>query len=184
MKRTCFECGKNIIFNKDNLDEVIKFGKSYYHYDCFINACKRRSQKSNASSKKWIEALDSIDIIQQETRDYFLKNNDIQKDELYRFIIDNYNVDVLPPYVFKNLEDIYSGKRKNLVCEIPPEDLLDMWQQKINYLQKKRANNIVNGKNLTVIEQINYDMSFLVNKYDGYLKWKEQKKIIEASKKN
>lgn len=179
MKRTCTECGKNIIFSKDTINEVIKFDKLYYHYDCFISTCERKSKKSNASPK-WGKALDSIDKIQQETKDYFINcNSDLQKDEVYRFILSNYDIKTVPSYIFIKLDEIYSGKRKGLNCEIPPEDMLDMWKRKMDYLIKLRAKNIALGKNMTAAQQINYDLSVLINKYDSYLKWKEQNKIIE-----
>lgn len=180
MKRTCAECDKNILFNKDTLDQVIRFEKKHYHYDCFINACKKKSKRSNASPK-WVEALNSIEEIQQDTKNYYNCNNDLQKDEIYNFILENYNTMIVPPYVFIKLEDIYSGKRKGLTCEIPPEDILDMWKRKMTYLNKLRAKNIALGKNMTVAQQINYDLTVLVNKYDDYLRWKEQNKIVKYS---
>lgn len=178
MKRICFECGKPIEFNKDNIDEVIKFEKYCYHYDCFINACKRKIQKTNASPK-WSKALESIDIIKEETKKYFNISDDLQKDDLYQFLLSNYNIDEVPQYVFIKLQEVYSGKRKGLTCEIPPEDLLDMWKRKMNSLNKIRAKNIVLGKKMNVGQQINYDLSILVNKYDSYLKWKRKNKILE-----
>ena len=178
MKRKCKACEKDIDFNENNLDEVIRFKKAYYHYNCFVDTCKKKSKNSKASPI-WSEALESIDKIQQETKDFFKKNNDSPKDQLYRFLLENYGVMSIPTYVFKRLEDVYSGKRKGLACEIPPEDLLDMWRQKMGYLNKLRAKNKTLNKNMTTAQQINYDLSVLVNKYDDYLKWKERNKVLE-----
>ena len=89
MKRKCTECGDYMIFNKDNTNNVIRFEKKYYHHDCFLNMCKRKSEKTNASPK-WSKALASIDKIKQETKNYFDSNNDSPKDILYRFILSNY----------------------------------------------------------------------------------------------
>lgn len=185
MERTCYECGENIIFDKANMDNIIKFEKKYYHFPCFINTCKRKSSRSNAAPK-WGVALESIDELQEKTKKFFNSNNDIEKDQVYQFIIDNYDIETVPNYIFIKLNEIYSGKRKGLTNEIPPEDLLDMWKQKKSngFLDKIRAKNIVKNKKMSVAQQINYDMSVLVNMYDDYLKWKERKKITEQSVQN
>lgn len=178
MERTCTECGEKIIFNKDATDQIIRFEKKHYHYDCFINACTKKSKRNNASPK-WKEALCSIEKIKQETKDFFNCGDDFNKDEIYNFIRENYNIRAVSPYIFVKLEEIYSGKRKGTTYEIPPEDLLDMWKRKMNYLNKLRAKNITLGKDMTAEQQINYDLAVLVNKYDSYLQWKERNKIIE-----
>lgn len=176
MERKCKECGKIINVNRDNLDTIIRFDNSCYHYDCFFNACKRKSRKSNASTK-WLEALASIESIQKET--YIFLNREICKQEIFEFIIKNYDIKVVPKNIFTKLEDIYNGRFKGLACCIPPEDILDMWNRKMDYLNKVRAKNITLGKNMDVAQQVSYDISVLINKYDSYLKWKEQNKIIE-----
>lgn len=178
MKRTCAECGEKIIFSKDTIDQIIRFEKQYYHCDCFINACQKKSKRTNASPK-WNEALCSIEEIKQETKKYFNCSDDFNKDEIYNFILENYNIRAVPPYIFVKLEEVYSGRRKGLTCEIPPEDLLYMWKRKMNYLNKLRAKNITLGKEMGAAKQINYDLAVLVNLYDDYLQWKEQNKIIE-----
>lgn len=182
MKRICTECHQNIIFDKQNINEVIKFENKYFHYDCFINACKRKSSNPHAAPK-WGVALGSIDKIQKDTRDFFKCNDDIERDEIYNFIVENYNVEVVPPYVFIKLNEIYSGTRKNMPYKIPPEDLLDMWKRKKanGFLDRTRAKNIAKGKNMNTVQQINYDLAVLVNQYDSYLKWKEQNKLLEQS---
>lgn len=179
-ERKCFECGKYISFDKNNMDNVIRFEKIYYHYDCFINVCKRKSEKKNALPK-WGEALNSIDKIQQETKQFFKINRNSPKDKLYRFILETYDVSKLPSHFFKKLEDIYTGKLKGLSCGIPPEDLLDMWKRKhkLGELDRTRAKNIVSGKEMNGYQKLNYDLAVIIAQYHDYLKWKERNKIIE-----
>lgn len=176
MERKCFECKEQIIFDRDNLDQIIKFEDSFYHYDCFINACTRKSKKNNASPK-WGLALKDLDSIQESTKKHL--NTAFIKDDIFQFMKTNYNVKVVPNSIFNKLEDIYNGKWKGLACCIPPEDLLDMWQRKMDYLTKVKMNNITLGKEMDGATQINYDITVLINKYDSYLKWKERNKIIE-----
>lgn len=176
MERKCFECKETIKIDRNNLHKVIKFENYYYHYDCFIKACNRKSQKNNASPK-WGLALKSIDKLQEDTKK--ILETDITKDDIYKFMLEHYDVRVIPTSIFNKLEDIYHGRWKGVSCCIPPEDLLDMWNRKMDYLTKIKMRNITLGKELDGAQQISYDISVLINKYDSYLKWKEQNKIIE-----
>ena len=63
---------------------------------------------------------------------------------------------------------------------MPPEDLLDMWKQKRNYLDKIAEQNRKKGNEILGINRVNYDLAILLSKYDSYLKWKEQQKIAIA----
>ena len=176
MERTCFECKEKFQIDKNNLHKVIKFENSFYHYDCFVNACERKSKKTNASPK-WGLALGNLKQIQEQTKISF--EREFVKDDIFRFMIEHYDIKVVPPKIFQKLEDIYNGRWKGLACCIPPEDLLDMWTRKMDYLTKVKMRNITLGKEMDSAQQINYDISVLINKYDSYLKWKEQNKIIE-----
>jgi predicted double-glycine peptidase len=37
---------------------------------------------------------------------------------------------------------------------------------------------------MNTTQRLNYDLSVLVNKYDSYLKWAEQQKVLEAENLN
>lgn len=176
MERTCAECKQKFNINRTNLNQVVRFENSCYHYDCFVNACERKSKKSNASPK-WGEALTFIEDIKEDT--YIFLSRELCKQEIFEFIVANYDIRVVPKNIFTKLEDIYNGRFKGLACCIPPEDILDMWKRKMDYLNKVKAKNITLGKTMNAAQQVNYDISVLINKYDSYLKWKEQNKIIE-----
>ena len=182
MERICVECKMKkredykIQIDKNNLDQVIKFENSFYHYDCFVDVCKRKSKKPNASPK-WGLALENLDDIHECTKKRL--ETEFIKDEIYQLMLKNYDVTVVPSKIFNKLEDIYHGRWKGVSCCVPPEDILDMWTQKMDYLKKTRMNNIASGKEMDGAQQINYDISVLLNKYNAYLKWKERNKIIE-----
>ena len=65
---------------------------------------------------------------------------------------------------------------------IPPSDLLDMWQRKIDMLNSIAKKNEIKGIHMQPEQRLSYDLSILVNKYDSYLRWKEKQKILEAEK--
>lgn len=180
MERKCQKCKNKIFFDVDDFSQVIRFEKSFYHYDCFIDLCNTKIKKSNANSK-WSKALDSIEKIKKETDDFIKGITGSSKDKLYRFILESYNVTTVSAYIFQRLQGLYDGTYIGTSRAIPPEDLLDMWKQKMQsgYLDRLRAKNIAKGKNMTVDQKISYDLTVLINKYDDYLKWKEKNKIIE-----
>lgn len=75
------------------------------------------------------------------------KERDIRL-QLSDFIYKEYNVSFLPKHFFINLDKVYKGTYKNLTKPVSVEDLFDMWQQKMNYLNKVAEQNRQKGKNI------------------------------------
>lgn len=101
------------------------------------------------------------------------------KRKIFNFILEHYDITCLPKHMFIKLNSIYSGTFKGMSNGILPTELLDMWDRKLSYLNKIANSNITKGKIMSPIQRINYDLSILVNKYDGYKKWKRQQEILE-----
>lgn len=99
--------------------------------------------------------------------------------QLTDFIYKEYNVTFLPKYFFINLDKIYKGEYKNLKEPVPVEDLFDMWQKKMDYLNKTYIYNKEHGKEMQGVQRINYDLAILLSKYDSYKRWKEKQKAIQ-----
>lgn len=91
------------------------------------------------------------------------------------FIYKEYNVSFLPKHFFINLDKVYKGTYKNLNKPVPVEDLFDMWQQKMEYLNKVAEQNRQKGKMIEGIARINYDLAILLSRYDSYCEWKSKK---------
>lgn len=102
------------------------------------------------------------------------KERDIRL-QLSDFIYKEYNVSFLPKHFFINLDKVYKGTYKNLTKPVSVEDLFDMWQQKMNYLNKVAEQNRQKGKNIEGMARINYDLAILLSKYDSYCEWKTRK---------
>ena len=102
------------------------------------------------------------------------KERDIRL-QLSDFIYREYNVSFLPKHFFINLDKVYKGTYKNLNRPVPVEDLFDMWQQKMNYLNKVAEQNMQKGKKMEGMGRINYDLAILLSKYDSYCEWKARK---------
>ena len=78
------------------------------------------------------------------------------------------------------MDSVYKGTYKNLNRPVPPEDLLDMWRQKRNYLDRVAEQNRKKGTEISGVNRVNYDLAILLSKYDAYLKWKEQQELAVA----
>jgi hypothetical protein len=163
-----------------------KWEKALSNLDMFCNDAKVKLNKEfDRDEKKEFECIErkkrNIEI--EKKRKEASKKNSVEqikaKDDIYNFMLNNYEVSFIPKYVFIKLSSIYSGTYKGMSCGILPTELLDMWKRKINYLNKIANNNLTKGNNMNPIQRINYDLSILINKYDSYKKWKESQKILE-----
>ena len=169
--RKCFHCKEYIELDNDNF---VYIKDKYYHFNCAIE--KQLYKKRNKLS---IEQL--LDIQKQNKIELEYK---LTKDKLFRWLQNIYNTVVIPKYFYIKMDEIFNGTYKGLSKGIPPEDLLDMWKRKQNELD--RINNLNNkkGKCLIGSARIQYDLAILLSKYDSYLKWKEQQKLLENEKQN
>lgn len=181
--RKCGCCGEKIHISKENINDAIYYDKKTYHSNCFIQMCEKRTQsKRKNASQKWQKALDNLETIKKESYARFYSA--IVKDDVYNFIRDAYDITIIPSTIWQKLSNIYDGSFKGMIKGIPPEHLLDMWQRKINMLNKTAARNVSLGKRMSTEQRLNYDLTILVNKYDSYLKWLEQQKILESEQES
>ena len=181
--RKCGCCGEEIHISKENINDAIYYDKKTYHSNCFIEMCEKRSQsKRKSSSQKWQKALENFNTIKKESYDRFY--NAIVKDDVYNFIRDAYDITIIPSTIWQKLSSIYDGSFRGMINGIPPEHLLDMWKRKIDMLNKTATRNVSIGKKMSTEQRLNYDLAILANKYDSYLKWREQQKILESEKES
>lgn len=173
--RICKYCREKIDLEKDNF---VYYKKRYYHFDCAVN--EQLDRKNNKLSKE--KCTEKFIQLQNESEKEI--SNIINREKLYKWLQITYNTVVLPQYFYIKMDEIFSGIYKGLSKGIPPEDLHDMWKRKKNELDRINNSNSRKGKNLIGIARINYDLAILLNKYDSYLKWKEDQKLLENEKQN
>ena len=176
--RKCSICKELINISDTNEDFFITLNhktKSYTHTDCYIK--KQTTKKRNPKTIE--ECYEFIKECKQNNK--LSETKQSIKNELYEFIFDMYDISYLPQYFYIKMNSIYKGTMKNLNKPVPPEDLLDMWKQKRNYLEKIAEQNRKKGNEISGIQRVNYDLAILLSKYDSYLKWKDQQKIAAAT---
>lgn len=104
--------------------------------------------------------------------------------ELYEFIYKEYNLSTLPNYMFVKISQVFTGEYgKNVREPISVFDLYDMWQRKMDYLNKQAEYNKEHGKEMTGTQRVTYDLAILINKYDSYKRWKEKQNAIHEQEK-
>ena len=175
--RKCSICKEPIYINDINEDFFITSKnevRSYTHTNCYIQkqTTKKRSPKTIEECQEYIEQCKQNNKASEKKKSI--------KNELYEFLFDMYDISYFPQYFYVKMDSIYKGTMKNLSKPVPPEDLLDMWKQKKNYLDKVAEQNRKKGNEIFGVNRVNYDLAILLSKYDSYLKWKEQQKIAIA----
>lgn len=171
--RKCSICKELIDISSDSNDFFIEEKnevRKTYHCNCYINwqTNKKRGAKTVNECNKYIfECRKKVNSSKKE------KNI---KNQLYDFISDMYDMSYFPTHFFIKFNEVFTGKYKGLKKPVPPEDLLDMWQQKKKYLLRVADKNKKNGKEITGIGRIWYDLAILLSRYDRYLEWKEEQK--------
>jgi hypothetical protein len=167
--RKCQQCGKKI--DVEASTDFIIYKDKYYHKSCFIE------NRINLKKGKWTveECNQEIEKLIPLTEKHLMPI--INKHKLYQLIADNYNISAFSTLFCLKIENIINGTYKNVTKPIPAEDLIDMWQQKMSYLNKVSVNNQKNGKQMEGLSRANYDLAILLSRYDKYLAWKERKRI-------
>jgi hypothetical protein len=181
LMRKCKVCGKMIPIDVKSIGEIIYYDKNTYHKDCFANLCQQNILPgSRKNVQKWSDALNNITELRKETIQHFKPI--IVRDTGYRLMLRLYNPTSIPNYIFQKLEAVYQGTWRNMSKKIPPKHLFDMWERKAEELKKMHKQMELNGKEMDPVQEINYDISVLINKYDSYLKWLEKQRIIDMEK--
>lgn len=148
--RHCALCGKEIQVSLpyDNSYVYYKTKHKWYHADCFTVVATDRVLKGN-----WFE----------KTKDFVLQ--EVSKDNIVKLFNKHYNINVLQP-TFVKLDQIYKGTYKGIAQPIPPHELLDILERKMDYLDKNAIK-----RNLEGINRVNYDLAVAVGSYQSYKEW-------------
>lgn len=168
-------CGENVVFDKDNAEGIIYFEEKYYHKQCFVQMCNSRIGNKRFKKYNWQEVLDSIESLQQDAKKRMIVA--IDKDNVYRFILDNYRVSCVNSFTFKKLDEIYNGTYKGLAYPIGPEELLDEWKFYYPQLIEIRK-----YKSMDREQAIAYDLAVLLGKNLEYREYIERKKSEEQAR--
>jgi hypothetical protein len=168
ISKKCNICKEYVSLEKDD----VIWDKAYMHFDCRIE--KEYNKKNNKLSLE--EIKENIRKIQKDNENHVQAR--LLSERFYRWIQQSYEIVVIPHNFFTKIGDVTNGKYQGLTIPIPLEDIFDMWQRKKKELDGIYASNIKKGKSMDKGLRLSYDLAVIINKYDSYLKWKNQQKAM------
>lgn len=205
IKRTCKSCGKIMYFanvNDWNKEPFVVYQSGNYCMDCFESLCV---DGVNRKSRKWKNAQSNIDKYVASAKNVIsttLEKKKLTDDYLNRYreeansyaanvfverdvddlIRSEYDIMDISRIYCDYLRPLYKGtSAKYEGYQIPPEHLLEMWKTKLPYLRKVYQKNITKGKQFTPTQHALYDLAILVQRYEGFLEWKNKQKVLETN---
>lgn len=172
MKVRCYYCDKrdektkkwSRSLDKDKQDYVKKNNKNY-HTKCYIKFLKNKGKKNNEID---LEIYHLKEKMEEHENKIKLKNK--PKNDLCDWIMNYYNIDVLPTGFFHRLTSITKGEYAKARVKISYEELLDIYKKMAGYLNKVAMNK---GGFDNQSGRLYWDLAIVVNNYNDYKKWKE-----------
>lgn len=191
INRKCNKCKQSMEIDIDNIVDVIRYEKKFYHKACFIEEAERLSQAKRAGRLKWQNALENIEDLEDETK-FSLRQDEENKtpfekakDQLNAYLLSVYNVTSVSEQRFWiAVTDLDIGIYKNKKCKrVDVDTLLSTWkwhQQKLNEIDKlNKANNRGPKDDRS---RILYDFAIVVGQVPNYLTYKEKQRIAELER--
>lgn len=179
--RKCAKCKGDIEINRNNITNVLQFQGKYYHYGCFEELAAQRAESNRGNPAQWKEALENIWELEAETKK--MLEHFWAKDDLNVWLLDNYDITMIPTRFWQVIADLEIGKYKNKRCKpIPIKNLYDCWKWGQVHLDKISVNNRMNHKGpANDTDRLRYDLAILVTKYPSFLKHKSKMAAIAAT---
>lgn len=180
----CGYCKELIPVVPEKYADIIKKDNKYYHKECYLKYLNEKILNSRTEKQKngWLIKMQDFDDDYFETQQMLADK--FYKDKIYKFILANYSINVVPSSIFTRLDAIYSGTYKGLFgTQIKPSELLEMWNKMMRKLNQINADNITKGKILDPIPRIYYDLAILVSKYDSYCRWRDKQVLMAQNEK-
>ena len=177
IKRKCAKCKCEIEINRNNITDVIYFDQKYYHESCFENHATQRAASKRGNPEQWQEALDSLWALEAETKKTLERF--WAKDDLNVWLLDHYNITMVPTRFWQVIYDLEAGKYKGQRCKpVNTETLVECWkwgQRKLNEISQYNKSN--NKGPVDDSARLMYDLTILIGKLPNFLAYKEKHKI-------
>lgn len=180
--RKCGTCKKDIIVNRQNLDNIAFYQGYHHHLGCLVD----KAEKGIESGKRvanWEKLLNKIPELQAESKRRL--EYTIIQDEFNDYLLMHYDVTVVSNRFWNIVSDLGLGSYKHRKCNpIDIETIMGTWKWGQKHLDKIAANNKAKHKGPSNDEQrLNYDLAIVVQHVGDYKKHitstKEEKAMVE-----
>lgn len=181
IKKTCKLCLME--FNRG--DKKITAGSlGKVHIDCYkeklidelgeqVGLFKFQEQLNKEEEKEQKKLNRQKKIINSEKIEKEIKN------QFFSWLKESYDISI-PKQFFIKIANINNGTYKGLKEGISYEDLLYMFKTKKRELDRIASSKKTQGQGFeNNYNRLCFDLAIIVNKYDGYKKWKEKQKLQE-----
>lgn len=179
IERKCAKCKESMQIGLDNIDDAIYYKKTYYHKDCFIEKANKTALTKRSNAKEWRMVLEQLPDIEKESYEIIRQN--IGKDTLNKWLLENYDVQEVPRSFWQLVEDLKNGKYRVRKCKpMYADTLAEMWEwgqgnlNKINLQNKEKCQGPKNDSDRLV-----YDVAILLKHTNDYKKYLNK---VEAEK--
>lgn len=178
MTKKCEGCKQSIVIDVDNIKDVVLFKNKYYHKDCFIEVCNRKSQNKRCSPD-WKVALENLNKYE---RDAVVKTSyTANKDKLNRWLLEHYNIIAVPGTFWTLLDSVHKGeyKGKSKALDILTIYKLWVWGQR-NLDNIAKQNKMRHTGPQRDSDRLRYDLAILISKYPLFVEEQERLRAKQA----
>ena len=177
--RKCACCKNAIEINKNNIINVLQFQDKYYHSECFRNMATEKAASKRGKPQMWKDALESMWKLETETKSVL--EHFFARDDLNVWLLDNYNVAMIPNRFWQIISDLENGIYKGKRCKpVATETLCGCWQWGQKKLNEINQYNRSHNKGPTDDNaRLMYDLAILVGKVPQFLAYKEKQRAAE-----
>ena len=183
MTRKCAKCKGEIEIGSNNITDVLKFQGKYYHSKCFEEMATQKAVSKRGKPQMWQEALDNIWEIEAETKK--MLEQQIAKDNLNTYLLENYNITMIPSRFWQIVADLEIGKYKGKRCKpIGISVLYGCWkwgQHKLNEIA--RYNKSHNKGPADDNARLMYDLAILIGQVPQFLAYNDKQKVAEIERR-
>lgn len=181
--RKCAKCKGVIEIDKRDIRGVLQFQDKYYHYGCFESMATEKAASNRGKPQMWQDALDRIWEIESDTKK--MLEHFCAKDDLNAWLLENYDIAMIPTRFWQVIADLEVGKYKNKKCKpIGIKQLYDCWIWGQRNLNKISVNNKMNNRGpKNDADRLMYDLAILMTKYPLFLKHQTKSVAAESANK-
>lgn len=171
IERKCDKCKGIITIDRSDISNVLYFNGKYYHSSCFEEIATQRAVSKRGKPEMWQDGLDRMLELEMQTKK--MLNQFWAKDDLNSWLLNHYDVSIVPTYFWQVVADLENGKYKQQKCKpITTEMLYKMWmwgQKRLDGLNVKNKTNRNGPKNDS--DRLRYDLAVLISHTGDYIKY-------------
>lgn len=177
--RKCGTCGKDIIVNRQNLDNIAFYQGYHHHVNCLVEKANR-GVESGKRVANWERLLGKIPELQAESRRRL--GHSVIQDEFNDYLLEHYDVVAVSNRFWNIVNELGNGNYKRQKCKpIDIDTIMGTWKWGQHHLDKISANNKAKNKGPSNDDQrLNYDLAIVIRHVGDYKKHITSTKEEEA----